>query len=78
MAAEELRDCYTGKRSISETAAIYRQRYDSELRPLFRNAGWLRRLTSIPPVLHRPMMALLRSPRVTRFLMSKTRPIKGF
>ena len=69
MAAQAL----AGKRSVVEAAAIYRKRYERELRPLFRNAGWLRRLTSIPRVLCRPVMAVLRSPQVTRFLIGKTR-----
>ncbi|HYN15374.1 MAG TPA: FAD-dependent oxidoreductase [Terriglobales bacterium] len=71
MAAQAL----AGKRSVAEAAAIYRRRYERELRPLFRNAEWLRRLTSIPRVLHRPVMAVLQSPRVTRFLVGKTRRV---
>lgn len=71
MAAQAL----AGKRSVAEAAAIYRRGYQRELRPLFRNAGWLRRLTSIPHVLHRPVMAVLRSPQVTRFLIGKTRTV---
>ena len=69
MAAEAL----AGKMPVAEAATIYRRRYEREVRPLFRNAGWLRRLTSIPRVLLRPAMAVLRSPQVTRFLIGKTR-----
>jgi flavin-dependent dehydrogenase len=69
MAAEAL----AGKRSVAEAAAIYRRQYERELRPLFRNAGWLRRLASVPRTLQGPVMAMLRSPRVTRFLIGKTR-----
>ena len=59
--------------SVTGAAAIYRVQYERQLRPLFRNAGWLRRLASTPRALHRPVMALLRSPRVTSFLVRKTR-----
>jgi flavin-dependent dehydrogenase len=69
MAAEAL----AGKRSVGEAAAIYRSQYEGELRPLFRNAGWLRRLASVPRALQGPVMAVLRSPRVTAFLIGKTR-----
>jgi flavin-dependent dehydrogenase len=69
MTAEAL----AGNMSVAEAATIYRRRYEREVRPLFRNAGWLRRLTSIPRVLRRPAMAVLRSPRVARFLVGKTR-----
>ncbi len=64
-----------GKRSVGEAAAIYRSQYERELRPLFRNAAWLRRLASVPRALHRPVMAMLRSPRVTLFLIGKTRRV---
>lgn len=73
MAAEALLEVWDGKRSLSEAAAIYRGQYARELRPLFRNAGWLRRLASVPRALRPPVMAVLRSPRVTRFLIGKTR-----
>jgi flavin-dependent dehydrogenase len=69
MAAEAL----AGKRSAGEAAAIYRRQYERELLPLFRNAGWLRRLASIPRALQGPLMAVLRSPRVTAFLIGRTR-----
>jgi flavin-dependent dehydrogenase len=73
MAATALRGFWKGKCSLAEAAACYRRTYDRELRPLFRNAGWLRRLTSMPRVLHRPVMAALRSPHVAQFLIRKTR-----
>ncbi|MGA9208254.1 MAG: FAD-dependent monooxygenase [Terriglobales bacterium] len=73
MAAEALLEVWEGKRSVAEAAAIYRGQYERELRPLFRNAGWLRRLASAPRPLRRPVMAMLRSPRVTRFLVGRTR-----
>ncbi|HYY68799.1 MAG TPA: FAD-dependent oxidoreductase [Terriglobales bacterium] len=73
MAASVLADCWEGKRSISDAAADYRMQYDRELRPLFRNAGWLRRLTSLPRALHRPLMSVLRAPRVAAFVIGKTR-----
>jgi flavin-dependent dehydrogenase len=69
MAAEAL----AGKRRVGEAAAIYRSQYERELRPLFRNAGWLRRLASVPRALQGPLIAVLRSPRVTAFLIGKTR-----
>jgi flavin-dependent dehydrogenase len=75
MAASALFEVWAGKRSGAEAAAAYRNQYEQELRPLFRNAGWLRRLTSAPRALHRPLMAVLRLPRVTSFLIGKTRPI---
>ncbi|MGC2324127.1 MAG: FAD-dependent oxidoreductase [Terriglobales bacterium] len=73
MAASALQVVWEGKSSVSEAAAIYRREYERELRPLFRTAGWLRRLASTPRVLRRPVMAMLRSPRVTRFLVGRTR-----
>lgn len=73
MAADALAKVWEGKSSVSEAAAAYRLQYERDLRPLFRNAGWLRRLTSAPRVLRGPVMAVLRSPRVTRFLVGKTR-----
>jgi len=73
MAAEALLEVWEGKRPLREGAAIYRGQYERELRPLFRNAGWLRRLVSVPRALRRPVMAVLRSPRVTRFLVGRTR-----
>lgn len=73
MAASALAQVWEGKISVSEAAAVYRRHYERELRPLFRNAGWLRRLASVPRPLHRPVMAVLRSPRVTRFLVDQTR-----
>jgi len=72
MAAEAI----AGKRQPVEAAAIYRSQYDRELRPLFRHAGWLRRLTSAPRALHRPVMAVLQSPPVMRFLIGKTRAVR--
>jgi flavin-dependent dehydrogenase len=62
-----------GKRPAGEAAEIYRRQYERELRPLFRNAGWLRRLASVPRALQGPVMAMLRLPRVTAFLIGKTR-----
>ena len=73
MAAEALQPVWEGKSSLSEAAKIYSRRYQRELRPLFRNAGWLRRLATVPRALRRPVMAVLRSPRVTRFLVGRTR-----
>ena len=73
MAASVLSEVWAGKRSVAEAAAIYRRQYERELRPLFRNAGWLRQLTSVPRAFRRPVMAALRAPRVTRFLIRKTR-----
>jgi len=73
MAADALVEVWEGKSSVSAAAATYRRQYERELRPLFRNAGWLRRLASAPRVLRRPVMAVLRSSRVTRFLFGKTR-----
>jgi len=73
MAASALAEVWAGKRSVAEAAATYRRQYDRELRPLFRNAGWLRQLTSVPRALHRPVMAVIGLPRVTRFLFGKTR-----
>jgi hypothetical protein len=73
MAAEALAEVWEGKRPLREAAAIYRGQYERELRPLFRNAGWLRRLASVPRALRRPVMAVLRSPRVTSFLIGRTR-----
>jgi len=73
MAASALAEVWTGKRSVAEAAAAYRSQYERELGPLFRNAGWLRQLTSVPRVLQRPVMTVLRWPRVTRFLFGKTR-----
>lgn len=73
MAASALQAVWEGKSAVSDAAAIYRRQYERELRPLFRNAGWLRRLASTPRVLRRPVMAMLRSPRVTRFLVGRTR-----
>jgi len=73
MAADALAEVWEGKKSVAEAAAIYRGQYERELRPLFRNAGWLRRLASVPRPLRRPVMAMLRSPRVTRFLVGRTR-----
>jgi len=73
MAASALAEVWTGKKTIGEAAAAYRSQYERELRPLFRNAGWLRQLTSVPRVLHRPVMTALGLPRVTRFLFGKTR-----
>jgi len=75
MAADALAEVWEGRRSVAEAAAIYRGQYERELRPLFRNAGWLRRLSSVPRALRRPVMAVLRSPRVTRFLIGKTRRV---
>ena len=75
MAAESLAEVWEGKRPLREAAAIYRGQYERELRPLFRNAGWLRRLASVPRALRRPVMAVLGSPRVTRFLVGKTRAL---
>ncbi len=77
MAAEALAEVWEGKRPVAEAAAIYRGQYERELRPLFRNAGWLRRLASVPRALRRPVMAVLRSPRVTRFLVGRTRGEEG-
>ncbi len=62
-----------GKRSVVEAAAIYRSQYERELRPLFRHAGWLRRLASVPRAFQGLVMAALQSPRVTSFLIGKTR-----
>ena len=73
MAASALAEVWAGKRSVAEAAAAYRSQYERELGPLFRNAGWLRQLTSVPRVLQRPVMTALRWPRVTRFLFGKTR-----
>jgi len=73
MAASALAEVWTGKRTLGEAAAAYRRQYERELHPLFRNAGWLRQLTSVPRVLHRPVMTALGLPRVTRFLFGKTR-----
>jgi len=73
MAASALVDVWGVKSSVAEAAALYRRQYERELRPLFRNAGWLRQLTSMPRVLRRPVMAAMRSRRVTRFLFGKTR-----
>ena len=73
MAAGALAQVWEGKSAVAEAVAIYRRQYERELRPLFRNAGWLRRLASAPRALRRPVMAVLRSPRVTRFLVGKTR-----
>ena len=73
MAASALLAVWEGKSTVAEAAAIYRRQYERELRPLFRNAGWLRRLASTPRILRRPVMAVLRSPRVTRFLVGRTR-----
>jgi flavin-dependent dehydrogenase len=72
MASEALAEVWEGKRPLREAAAIYRGQYERELRPLFRSAGWLRRLASVR-ALRRPVMAALRSPRVTRFVVGKTR-----
>ena len=77
MAALSLAHFWRGERSLSEAAAEYRSHYERELRPLFRNSGWLRRLTSIPKSLHRPVMALLRAPGVMSCLVSKTRASPG-
>jgi flavin-dependent dehydrogenase len=73
MAAEAITNAREANKPISVAAAFYRECYNRQLRPLFRNAGWLRRLTSIPRALHRPVMTVLASPRVTRYLISKTR-----
>jgi len=73
MAASALLEVWEGKRPVSEAAAAYRRQYERELRPLFRNAGWLRRLASVPRPLRKPVLAVLRSPRVTRFLVGQTR-----
>ncbi len=75
MAAQALEHARARNDPVSEAAAIYRRRYQSELRPLFRNAGWLRQLTSIPASLHRPVMAVLGSPRVIAYLIGKTRRV---
>ena len=75
MAADALAQVWEGKSSVSAAAATYQLQYERELRPLFRSAGWLRRLASAPRLLRRPVMAVLRSPRVARFLVSKTRAL---
>jgi hypothetical protein len=77
MAAQALTECWRNGKPVSEASAAYRNQYQRELRPLFRNSGWLRRLTSIPPPLQQPVMAALRSPCITRFLLAKTR-LHGF
>jgi len=73
MAASALAEVWAGKTSVAEAAGIYRRQYERELRPLFRNAGWLRQLMSVPRALHRPVMTLMQMPRVTRFLFGRTR-----
>lgn len=73
MAATSLVDALGSEKTVADAAAAYRSQYARELRPLFRNSGWLRRLTSLPETLHRPVMAALRRPGITQFLVSKTR-----
>ena len=73
IAALALKEFWPGRTSLTDAVNRYSQEYDRELRPLFRNASWLRRLTSIPQALHTPVMAIVGSPRLTRFFIRKTR-----
>jgi flavin-dependent dehydrogenase len=73
MAANALADLWPGRIPLSLAAERYRDRYQQEILPLFRNAFLLRRVLSLPSPLRRPIIGVLHAAPFARFLAMTTR-----
>jgi flavin-dependent dehydrogenase len=74
LAANCLVPFFSGERNFKSAVQSYRRAYQHWLMPVFRTSSRLRRMISLPPALRNPVLALLeRNPRITEYLVSRTR-----
>lgn len=74
LAAQCLVPFFTGQVGLQETQRRYVERYRNQLGPVFRMASKIRRAVGLPRMVRAPILAILqRTPRVTRYLVRKTR-----
>lgn len=73
MAASALAEFWSAGISFTVAAARYRDRYQQEILPLFRNAFLLRKILSLPAALRRPLIGVLHAAPFARFLSMSTR-----
>ncbi len=74
LAADCLAEFWSGGIGLPEALGEYASRYRRELLPLFRNASLLRRSLSLPAILRKPLVSLLRSGPLARWMVEQTRP----
>ncbi|HEV8525076.1 MAG TPA: FAD-dependent oxidoreductase [Terriglobales bacterium] len=73
MAANALTEFWSGGISLKVAADGYRECYQQEILPLFRNAFLLRKILSLPAALRRPLVGVLHAAPFARFLAMTTR-----
>jgi flavin-dependent dehydrogenase len=73
MAANALSEFWTGGIALKVAADRYRERYQQEILPLFRNAFLLRKILSLPAALRRPLIGVLHAAPFARFVAMTTR-----
>ena len=74
MAGDSLIPFFAGTIPLPEAALNYRASYEQRLVPVFRTSSKIRRMLSLPRTVRTPILRLLeKSPRITRYVVSKTR-----
>jgi flavin-dependent dehydrogenase len=74
LAGQCLQPFFAGKISLPEAARGYCGLYERRLAPVFRTSSKIRRMLSWPQSLRAPLLRLLeKTPRITGYLVSKTR-----
>lgn len=74
LAGESLLPFFAGTISLQQAAGDYRAAYEAQLSPVFRASSKIRRMLSLPQAVRIPILRLLeKTPRITRYLVSKTR-----
>jgi flavin-dependent dehydrogenase len=75
MAADCLRPYWRGEAPLEPSLERYTGLYRENLRPVFRRAALLRWVLSLPRTVRAPMLNLMRSSRVARMVVEKTRAL---
>ena len=75
MAADSLRPWLRREAPLAASLERYTELYRQNLRPVFRRAALLRWVLSLPRPLRAPMLNLMRSSRVARMVVEKTRAL---
>jgi flavin-dependent dehydrogenase len=75
MAADSLRSYWRGEAPLAQALDRYGELYRQNLRPVFRRAALLRWILSLPRTVRAPMLNIMRSSRVARMVVERTRAL---
>jgi menaquinone-9 beta-reductase len=73
MAADTLKSHFDNGRSLAAACNLYKERYQREFAPVYRNSSLLRRAVNLPRLIRSPLAVLMSNPRVAGYVVRKSR-----